>query len=81
MFLLASELNGMKSYLPGTFVIQNSNRQALIGQLQYVDFQGLGDAQAACPVLRIFDHHPCNCSVADRWKHSAKPRALFHFCE
>ena len=24
-------------------MIQNSNRQALIGQLQYVDFQGLGE--------------------------------------
>jgi zinc protease len=39
----APELNGIKSYLSGIFVIQNSNRQALIGQLQYVDFQGLGE--------------------------------------
>jgi len=39
----AAELKGIQSYLSGIFVIQNSNRQALIGQLEYVDFQGLGE--------------------------------------
>ena len=39
----AAELKGIQSYLSGIFVIQNSNRQALIAQLQYVDFQGLGE--------------------------------------
>jgi predicted Zn-dependent peptidase len=39
----ALELKGIQSYLSGVFVIQNSSRDALIGQLQYVDFQGLGD--------------------------------------
>jgi zinc protease len=39
----APELKGIQSYLSGIFVIQNSNRQALIGQLQFVDFQGLGE--------------------------------------
>ncbi len=38
----ALELKGIQSYLSGVFVIQNSGRDALIGQLQYVDFQGLG---------------------------------------
>jgi zinc protease len=38
----AAELKGIQSYLSGLFVIQNSSRGALIGQLQYVDFQGLG---------------------------------------
>jgi zinc protease len=37
-----TELKGVQNYLSGLFVIQNSNRSALIGQLQYVDFQGLG---------------------------------------
>jgi predicted Zn-dependent peptidase len=37
------ELKGIQSYISGLFVIQNSNRGALIGQLQYVDFQGLGE--------------------------------------
>jgi zinc protease len=39
----ASELKGIQNYLSGVFVIQNSNRGALIGQLQYADFQGLGE--------------------------------------
>jgi zinc protease len=38
----AAELKGIQNYLSGLFVIQNSSRSALIGQLQYVDFQGLG---------------------------------------
>ena len=38
----APELKGIQNYLSGLFVIQNSSRSALIGQLQYVDFQGLG---------------------------------------
>ena len=36
------ELKGIQNYLSGLFVIQNSGRGALIGQLQYVDLQGLG---------------------------------------
>jgi zinc protease len=37
------ELKGIQSYISGLFVIQNSTRQALIGQLRYVDLQGLGE--------------------------------------
>jgi zinc protease len=39
----AEELKGIQSYISGLFVIQNSSRQALIGQLRYVDLQGLSD--------------------------------------
>ena len=39
----AAELQGIQSYISGIFVIQNSSRGALIGQLRYVDLQGLGD--------------------------------------
>lgn len=39
----AAELQGIQSYLSGLFVIQNSTRGALIGQLRYVDLQGLGE--------------------------------------
>ena len=39
----AEELRGIQSYLSGIFVIQNSSRGALIGQLRYVDLQGLGE--------------------------------------
>src|SRR5215813_4727730 len=38
-----SELKGIQSYLSGLFVIQNSSRGALISQLRFVDFQGLGE--------------------------------------
>jgi zinc protease len=40
---VAAELQGIQSYLSGLFVIQNSTRQALIGQLRFVDLQGLGE--------------------------------------
>jgi predicted Zn-dependent peptidase len=39
----AAELQGIQSFLSGIFVIQNSSRAALIGQLRFVDQQGLGD--------------------------------------
>jgi zinc protease len=39
----AAELQGIQSYISGLFVIQNSSRGALIGQLRYVDLQGLGE--------------------------------------
>lgn len=39
----AAELKGIQSYMSGLFVIQNSSRGALIGQLRYVDLQGLGE--------------------------------------
>jgi zinc protease len=39
----AEELKGIQSYLSGIFLIQNSTRGALIGQLRYVDLQGLGE--------------------------------------
>jgi zinc protease len=38
-----AELKGIQSYISGLFVIQNSSRSALIGQLRYADFQGLGE--------------------------------------
>jgi len=39
----ATELRGIQSLLSGVFVIQNSSRGALIGQLRFVDLQGLGE--------------------------------------
>jgi len=35
------ELQGIKNYMAGNFVIQNSSRQGLIEQLRFVDLQGL----------------------------------------
>ena len=48
-----AELKGIQNYLSGIFVIQNSNRGALIGQLQYVDFQGLGENYLKTYVAKV----------------------------
>ena len=47
------ELKGIQNYLSGIFVIQNSNRSALIGQLENVDFQGLGENYLKTYVFKI----------------------------
>jgi predicted Zn-dependent peptidase len=39
----AEELQGIENYLAGIFVIRNSSRAGVIGQLRFVDLQGLGD--------------------------------------
>ena len=49
----AEELKGIQSYLSGIFVIQNSTRQALIGQLRFVDLQGLGEDYLKTYVQRV----------------------------
>jgi len=38
-----AELDGIKNYLAGVFVLRNSTRQGVIGQLQFVDLHNLGD--------------------------------------
>jgi zinc protease len=48
-----TELKGIQSYLSGLFVIQNSTRQALIGQLRYVDLQGLGEEYLKAFVQKV----------------------------
>jgi zinc protease len=47
------ELKGIQNYLSGLFVIQNSSRSALIGQLQYVDLQGLGEDYLKTYVAKV----------------------------
>ena len=47
------ELKGIQRYMSGLFVIQNSSRSALIGQLRYVDFQGLGEDYLKMYVQKI----------------------------
>src|SRR3984893_2338421 len=49
----AAELKGVQSYMSGLFVIQNSTRQALIGQLRNVDLQGLGEDYLKNYVQRV----------------------------
>ena len=48
-----AELKGIQSYLSGLFVIQNSSRGALIGQLRFVDLQGLGEEYLKTYVQKI----------------------------
>ena len=49
----AAELKGIQNYISGLFIIQNSSRGALISQLQYVDFQGLGEDYLKTYVARV----------------------------
>jgi predicted Zn-dependent peptidase len=49
----AAELKGIQAYLSGLFIIQNSSRSALIGQLQFVDFQRLGDDYLKTYVAKV----------------------------
>jgi zinc protease len=48
-----AELKGIQRYMSGLFVIQNSSRSALIAQLRYVDFQGLGNEYLSTYVQKI----------------------------
>lgn len=38
----AEELEGIQNYMAGTFVLQNSSRGGIIGQLAFLDLHGLG---------------------------------------
>ena len=48
------ELNGVKNYLAGIFVLQNSGRDGLVAQLQYVDLHQLGDDYLETYVQRVY---------------------------
>lgn len=48
-----TELKGIQSFLSGIFVLQNSSRGALIGQLRFVDLQGLGDSYLSTYVQKV----------------------------
>ena len=49
----AAELKGIQAYLSGLFVLRNSSRGALIGQLQNVDALGLGEDYLKTYVARV----------------------------
>jgi predicted Zn-dependent peptidase len=52
------ELNGIKNYLAGVFVLTNSRRGGLIGQLQYVDLHDLGDDYLETYVQKVYTMTP-----------------------
>ncbi len=49
----SSELAGVQNYLAGTFVLQNSTRGGIIGQLAFIDLQGLPDSYLTDWVQRV----------------------------
>ena len=49
----ADELKGIQNYLAGTFVLQNSSRAGIIGQLRFVDLHGLDHSYLSNYVRRI----------------------------
>jgi predicted Zn-dependent peptidase len=50
----AAELDGIKNYLAGVFVLRNSSRDGLINQLEYVDLHKLGDDYLNTYVQKIY---------------------------
>ena len=53
-----AELTGIERNLAGIFTVQNSSRQGLIGQLQFVDVQGLPDTYLTEYVKRTLEVTP-----------------------
>ena len=48
------ELKGIQNYLAGTFVLQNSSRAGIIGQLSFVDLHGLAADYLNTYVSRVY---------------------------
>lgn len=48
------ELDGIKNYLAGTFVLQNSSPGAIIGQLSYIELHGLSEEYLTGYVGRVY---------------------------
>lgn len=48
------ELKGIQNYLAGTFVLQNSSRAGIIGQLEFVDLHGLPEDYLNGYVKRVY---------------------------
>ena len=54
----AEELTGIKNYLAGVFVLQNSTRQGVISQLVFADLHGIGDAYLNTYVQKVLATTP-----------------------
>lgn len=50
----AEELKGIQDFLAGVFVLQNSNRAGIIGQLAFIDLHNLGDKYLETYVQRVY---------------------------
>jgi zinc protease len=49
----AGELKGIQEYMSGIFVLQNSSRQGIINQLNFVELHGLGDQYLQTYVQKV----------------------------
>ena len=49
----AQELRGIQNYLGGLFILRNSNRQGIIGQLAFMDLHGLPEDYLNTYVAKI----------------------------
>jgi predicted Zn-dependent peptidase len=54
----AKELEGIKNYLAGTYVLQNSSRGGITAQLQYVDLHGLPATYPNTYVKKVYSVSP-----------------------
>ncbi len=54
------ELAGFQNYLAGTFVLQNSARGGILGQLQFVDLNGLPDDYLSTFVRKVYAVTPAD---------------------
>lgn len=54
------ELRGIQNYLAGTFVLQNSTRSGIIGQLAYLDLHGLPRSYLDSYVQRVYAVTPAD---------------------
>jgi zinc protease len=61
-----AELDGMKNYRSGIFVLQNATRGALIGQLAYMDLHGLPEDYLTHLVERLYAVTPEQVSATAR---------------
>jgi predicted Zn-dependent peptidase len=68
-----AELRAVKNYLAGTFVLQNSSRQGIVGQLQNLELQGLTDDYLKTWVAKVQAVTPAQVSEMVR-KHLAAER-------
>jgi predicted Zn-dependent peptidase len=56
----ASELEAIKKYLAGIFVLQNSSRNGIITQLQFTELHGLGESYLRDLVRKIYAVTPAD---------------------
>jgi zinc protease len=56
----AQELRGIQNYLAGTFVLRNSTRDGIAGQLAFLDLYGLGEDYLRNYVQRIYAVTPAD---------------------